>query len=234
MPAQKTFINEEQTWLGIFNQIRLSQRWGIWHDSHFRLKDNFIAEPAQVLFRIGPTYYLLDEVRITLAYNYINHFPGSGHENVAQPEHRPFQQIQWYTRYGKTRLMQWIRLDERFRRRIKNDDELGDGFNFNWRIRYNFALFLPLSKKGLAPNTLQVLLNNEVMVNFGREIINNYFDQNRLFTGLVYQISPESHLQLGYMNLFQQQAAGNRYRHQHTIRLFYFHNIDFRPQAQHK
>jgi hypothetical protein len=35
-------------------------------------------------------------------------------------------------------------------------------------------------------------------------------------------------LQGGYMNLYQQLAAGNTFRNQHSIRFFYFHNIDLR------
>jgi Protein of unknown function (DUF2490) len=228
--GQKTYVHEEQTWFGVFNQIRLNQRWGFWHDTHFRLKDHYVSVPSQFLFRFGPTWYITDDVRLTVAYNFINHFPEEAHENISRPEHRPFQQIQWYTRYGKTRLMQWVRLDERFRRNILNDNELAAGYTFNWRARYNFALFIPLSKKGLAPRTFQILLNNELMVNFGKNIVYNYFDQNRSFVGMVYQFSKESHLQLGYMYLFQQQAAGNRYRKQNTIRLFYSHNFDLRKK----
>jgi hypothetical protein len=234
LTAQKTIVEDEQTWVGMFNQVRFSKQWGLWDDIHFRLKDNFIKEPSQFLIRFGPTYYLNDDVRLTAAYSFAHTFPDETHKNISQPEHRPFQQVQWYTRYGKTRLMQWIRLEERFRRKIKNDDELADGYNFNWRARYNFGLFLPLSKKGLVPHTLQFLLNDELMVNFGKNIVYNYFDQNRLFGGFVYQFTKESSLQLGYMNIFQQQAAGNKYKSIHTIRLFYFHNFDFRKTAETK
>jgi hypothetical protein len=225
--AQKTFVQEEQTWFGMFNQIRLSERWGIWHDSHFRLKNDYVNDPSQFLIRVGPMFYLHNDLRVTVAYSFINHFPEDNHKNISVPEHRPFQQVQWFTRQGPTRLMQWVRLEERFRRNIKNDDELADGYNFNWRIRYNFALFIPLSKKGLEPKSLQFLINDEIMVNFGKNIVYNYFDQNRLFGGFVYQITKESNIQLGYMNIFQQQAAGNKYKNQHTIRLFYFHNFHF-------
>jgi hypothetical protein len=33
------------------------------------------------------------------------------------------------------------------------------------------------------------------------------------------------------MNLFQQLAAGNRYRSIHAGRIFYFHNLDLRKPA---
>lgn len=226
--AQKSIHQEEQTWFGFFNQTRYSKNWGSWTDIHFRLKDDFVHEPSQFLLRIGPTYYFSDAIRLTVAYNYVHHFPEGTQRPVALGEHRPFQQLQWYTRFSNNRLMQWIRLDERFR---KETDESGypkAGYHFNWRMRYNFALFVPLSSKGLEPGTFQLLLNDELMINAGKNIVYNTFDQNRLFGGLVYQFTKESHVQLGYMHIFQQQESGNKYRSIHAIRLFYFHNIDLR------
>lgn len=226
--AQKKVSDERQLWFGSMNQARLTDKWGIWGDFHFRLKDNFVGEPSLGIARVGLTYYLTDDARLTAGYAYVNHFPAEGHENISQPEHRPWQQIQWFTRSEKVRLMQWIRLEERFRRKILNDDELADGYNFNWRVRYNFALFLPLTKKKFAPGGLQFLINDELHINFGEKVIYNYFDQNRLFGGLVYQASSHGQIHLGYMNLFQQLPAGNSFKSIHTIRLFYFHNFDWR------
>lgn len=232
LPAQKTVTEDGQTWLAFFNQSRFSERWGLWTDVHFRLKNDFVNDPSTFIFRAGPMYYLTDDVRLTAAYNFINHFPDEAHKNISQPEHRLMQQVQWFTKIKASRLMQWVRLEERWRQKIKNDDELAEGFNFNWRIRYNFALFLPLTQKGLGAGGLQFLVNDEVMLNFGENIVYNYFDQNRLFLGLVYQNTAHSQFHLGYMNVFQQLAAGNRYREQHAIRLFYFHNFDFRKSVE--
>ena len=126
--------------------------------------------------------------------------------------------------------MQWIRLEERYRHKIKNDDELADGYNFNWRIRYNLWYEIPFYKNGTDPNSWSFILNDEVHINFGKQIVNNYFDQNRFFLGFKYQSGPHSNLQFGYMNLFQQMAAGNRYRNFNIIRLFYFQNFDLRKK----
>jgi len=232
LSAQKTVTEDGQTWLAFFNQSRFSERWGLWTDVHFRLKNDFVNDPSTFIFRAGPMYYLTDDVRITTAYNFINHFPDEAHKNISQPEHRLMQQVQWFTKIKQSRLMQWVRLEERWRQKIKNDDELAEGFNFNWRMRYNFALFVPLSSKGLGAGGFQFLVNDEVMFNFGETIVYNYFDQNRFFLGLVYQSTDHSQFQLGYMNVFQQLAAGNRYREQHAIRLFYFHNFDFRKSVE--
>ena len=228
LAAQKTVTGEEQTWFGVFNQTRISDKWGFWFDAHLRLKDDFVGDLSQFIVRAGPTFYVTDDLRLTAAYAYVHHFPAEGHENIAQPEHRPWQQVQWFVRGPKARLMQWVRLEERFRRKILNDNELADGYNFNWRIRYNFALFLPFTKKRFDPGGLQFLLNNELMLNFGKNIVYNHFDQNRFFAGLVYQVNPHAQLHAGYMNLYQQLPAGNSFKNQHTIRLFYFHNLDLR------
>ncbi|TGE23350.1 DUF2490 domain-containing protein [Hymenobacter metallicola] len=225
--AQKEYVQERQTWLGVFNQTRFSQHWGSWTDLHLRLHDHFVESAFQSVARVGLTYYLTDDVRLTGGYAFVHHFP-DGARTIAQAEHRPWQQVQWFTKFPKARLMQWVRLEERFRRTIRSNERL-DEFDFNYRTRYNAALFVPLSKRGFEPGGVQFLLNNEVMMNFGKEIRLNYFDQNRLFAGLVYQLNKHAQLQGGYMHLFQQLPAAGVYRNQHTIRLFYFHNFDLRP-----
>ena len=233
MTAQKTVTTDEQTWLAIFNQTRLSSKWGFWFDAHLRLKDDFVGDLSQAIVRAGPTYYVNNDLRLTAAYAYVYFFPAPGHTNIGLPEHRPWQQVQWFIRGSDARLMQWIRLEERFRRKTFTDNELGEGYNFNWRIRYNFALFLPITKKRFEPGGLQFLINDEVMVNFGKNIVYNHFDQNRFFVGLVYQINKHAQLHGGYMNLYQQLPAGNKFRNQHTVRVFYFHNFDLRKDATH-
>ncbi len=226
--AQKTVVHDQQTWLGIFNQTRFSKRWGLWFDGQLRLRDNFAREAATGIFRPGVTYYAYDDLRFTAGYAYVHHFPAEGHENVARPEHRPWQQVQWFSRFPHLRIMNWVRLEERFRRKIKDDDELAPGYTFNYRIRYNLALFVPLTKKGFGPGGLQFLLNDEVHINFGETIVYNHFDQNRLFLGLVYQLNEHAQLHGGYMNNYLQLATGDRFRSLHCIRVFYFHNFDFR------
>lgn len=231
--AQSKQIEEqEQVWLGYFNQTRFSKRWGIWLDIHLRTKDNFVENLGQFIIRPGITYYLTDDAKFTAAYAFINHFPGDNHKNISMPEHRPWQQFQWHTRYPRVRLMQWFRLEERFRRKIRNDNELADGYNFNWRLRYNILAQFPLSKKRFAPGTVSVVASNEVFVNFGRQIMYNVFDQNRFFAGFHYHVNKHDNLQLGYMNVFQQLQAGNRYRTIHALRLFYFHNLNFFHKAE--
>jgi len=224
----KNTENINQAWLGYFNQSRLTNRWGVWTDLQLRTKENFTSNFSQSIFRFGITYYIDNTTKFTAGYARVFLYPGDNHKAITQPEHRPWQQLQWHTAFKKTRLMQWIRLDERFRRKIANDSTLADGYNFNWRLRYNIWCEVPLCRNGIQPGSLSFILNDELHVNFGKEIVYNYFDQNRFFAGLKYQFSPASNLQFGYMNVFQQLPAGNKYKNINGIRLFFFQNFDLR------
>jgi hypothetical protein len=222
-------INEStQLWTAYFNQSRLSDRWGIWTDVHLRTQQKMFSDFSQGIVRVGLMYYLYDHAKLTAGYAFVNHFPTEGHANISQPEHRPWQQIQWHTNGPRSRLTQWIRLEERFRRKIRNDDELAEGYTYGTRVRYNLLAAFPLTKKGFAPGGVSLILNDEVHLNLGRKVIYNHFDQNRLFAGLGFQLGPHTTLQTGYMNVFQQLASGNRYRNLHTARVFLFQNLDFR------
>ena len=234
MAQSKITTDVRQIWTGYFNQTRLTDKWGLWADVHLRTKDDFFDSLSQGIIRLGLTYYLNNDTKLTAGYAYINHFPSDNHKFISQPEHRPWQQLQWHTKYPKIKLMQWFRLEERFRRKIEDDNNLADGYSFNFRARYNILSQVALNKQPFKPGSFSFVLSNEVFVNFGKEIIYNTYDQNRFFAGFHYHVNKHDNLQFGYMNVYQQQSAGNRYRSIHAARLFYFHNLDFRKKNNHE
>lgn len=227
----KTTTDVGQVWLGYFNQTRFSKKWGLWTDLNLRTKENLVDNFSVSIARVGLTNYLTDNTKFTLGYAYVSLYPGDNHKNVTQPEHRIWQQLQWHNRFPRLRLMQWIRLEEKFKRKILNDNELAAGYGYSWKLRYNFFLNVPLGEKAFTPGTVSLVLNDELHVNFGKEIVYNYFDQNRFFAGFSYHINTAGdNLQFGYLNVFQQLAAGNSYRNINGVRLFYFHNLDLRKK----
>ncbi len=228
--ATKTTEHLNKVWLGYLSQIRFSDKWGAWTDIQLRTKDDWVDGVAQELYRVGLTYYVTDNVKLTAGYAYIVDPPGDNHKNVTTHEHRPWQQVQWHTKYGSQKMMQWFRLEERYRRKILNDNALADGYNYSWRIRYNILYEIPFYKNGSEPQSWSVILNDELHINFGKQIVNNYFDQNRLFLGFKYQVNKQSNMQFGYMNWFQQLAAGNQYRNSNVARVFFFQNFDLRKK----
>lgn len=229
--SDKQIERLEQVWTGYFNQTRFSKRWGAWFDVQLRSKDDFFTGKSQFIIRPGITYYVSDATKLTAGYAYINHYPTDNHKKISQPEHRPWQQVQWHTKYSKLRTMQYLRLEERFRRKIQNDSTLAEGYNFNFRVRYAFLLQVPLTNKPIEKGDFSFIVNDEIHVNLGKQILYNTFDQNRFFLGFAYHTNAHDNIQFGYMNLFQQLAAGNKYRSIHAARIFYFHNLDLRKKS---
>jgi len=227
----KTKQYSEQIWLGYLNQGRISKKWGFWLDLQLRTKDNFFDSLSTAMIRPGITYYASEKLKFTVGYTYNNIFPADNHSGVSQPDQRLWQQVQWNTNYERIRLMQWIRLEERWRRKIENADELAEGYNFNFRLRYNFFFQLPITKKAYEKGSLCFVVNDELMVNFGKQIVYNYFDQNRLFTGLQYYFNKDNNIQLNYLNVFLQTSSGNSYKIVNGVRLFYTQTIDFRKNS---
>jgi hypothetical protein len=225
----KTIIPYTQFWTSYNNQTRLTNKIGLWGDFHLRTKDHFFDDLSSTIARVGVMYYLNDATKLTAGYAYITNYPMEGTVRINQPEHRPWQQLQWHTNYAKTKTMQWIRLEERYRRNIANDSMLRSGTNFNFRLRYNLFYEIPFTSKG-TPTKWSFFLNDEVHINFGKNIVNNYFDQNRFFIGFKYNVSKTDNVQFGYTNVFQQLPAGNRYRNSQVLRVNYFQNLDLRKK----
>jgi len=222
----KNIIVSEQTWLAYFNQTRLTKKSGLWLDVHFRFTDDFAERMSQDIFRLGYVYYLHDNVRLAAGYAYVTNF--SGEDDVPNlNEHRPWQQIQWFDKRKHFSMMQYLRLEERYKQQLVNG-EVSDEFQFNYRIRYNMAFTIPLKSGGVQPKTPFIFVSDEVMINFGKEIINNYFDQNRFFIGFGYQFTKSLNAHLGYLNVFLERPSGTDFINTHAIRLFVFHNLDFR------
>jgi hypothetical protein len=224
----KEVHSREQLWLGYFNQTRFSNKWGLWVDVHYRRTDNFIDRPFQFLFRPAITYFIKDNLRVNVGYALVQHYPAE-RMNTTRTEHRPWQQIWWSQKYPGLNTLQWLRLEQRFNEKVI-DDQKEEGYNYNFRVRYNFSFFIPLKGKEIVPKTTFAALINEIFLNFGERIVYNTFDQNRLFLGLGYQVNTHANVQLGYMNIYQQEASGTSYFSTHAIRLFYFHTIDLRKK----
>jgi len=226
LAQSKVIETREQTWFGYFNQTRFTKRSGMWVDLHFRLTNNFVEQINLSIIRAGYTYYLRDQVRLTAGYAYATQY-GLNEGVPDSPEHRPWQQIQWIEKKKGFNMMQAFRVEERFRSEIENNSLTGD-YDFNWRFRYSISFIIPLKGHEVNAKTPFLFFNDDLLVNAGKNIVYNYFDQNRLIAGLGYQITSHLNAQVGYMYVFQQLPAGNAYANIHAIRLFVFQNIDLR------
>lgn len=228
---KKTTETLDQIWFGYNNTIRMTSKWGVVTDLSLRTKDDFVNGWSIAILRAGLSYFLKPQTRLIAGYSFVNTFPSAPHDHISRPEHRPWQMVQWNTSYPKINISQNIRLEERYRRKVLNADALAPGYDFNFRIRYNLQAQIPIGKKRNEPGSFQWVINDEIQINAGKEIIYNYFDQNRFFTGFQYQLSKRDHLQFGFNNVFQQLSAGNSYRVIHGIRIQFMQQLDLRKES---
>ena len=227
--GQKQISRAQQIWVGYINQLRLSKSLSITADAHLRTKEHFFTNFSTAVLRAGLIFHVTENLNASAGYAYFHYYPTDDHQHVAQPEHRPYQQVQWNSNCSKLKLQQRIRLEERFRKKIKNEFELGDGYNFNFRLRYQGILSYPLSRSSI--NRFSVYGGDEVLLNFGKRIIYNSFDHNRIHLGITYHPDKDDQLQIGYLYIFQEQSAANQYRRVHVVRIYYTHALDLRKKA---
>lgn len=218
----------EELWFSYHNQARLTEKWELLADVQLRTREDFVNQFSQSIFRLGISWYLNSLTKFTAGYAFSNVYSTVLGKSLTQSEHRPWQQFQWESIFGKKRLAQRFRLEERFREKVLDNAFVGEGYNFNFRFRYNIGYEVPLSKKGLLPKSFSLVLNEDLNINMGKEIVYNTFDQNRLFAGVKYQFNQHNNLTLGYMNLFQQTALGNKYILINAFRFIYVQNLDLR------
>lgn len=219
--SQKHVDNSGEVWAAYFNQGRIKEKWGTWLDVQARSIDH-VSDFWQVIFRPGVVFYASEDLRFTAGYAFVYVNPSESRNKVI--EHRPWQQVMWVAKRNRVKITQALRTEQRLRRVFFSDNVYDD--RFNWRTRYSIAIQIPLQKMEVPK--WQLVLSNEIMINSGKDVVYNVFDQNRAFAGFNYFFSESSWIQFGYMNYFQQLDAGNKYHERHVARVSYFQSLDFR------
>ena len=100
-------------------------------------------------------------------------------------------------------------------------------YDFTYRFRYQFLANIPITKHHYQKGSLSFVASNEIYLNFGKDIVYNTFDQNRLSAGFYYYLNNENIFQFGYTNVYQMFNQKNKFGNVDVIRLSIFNNIDF-------
>jgi len=214
-----------QSWFSINSIIRLSDKFGIVADAHMR-RNKFVADPGFYFLRIGADYWLKENITLTLGYGKMWVAPGNPNWHLYGQENRLYQQVQMSSKIGKLTMVQRIRNEQRWQQKIVNDT-FTHKYKFTNRLRYLFSLNVPVFKN---PHYPSIMLSDELAIQFGKEIVYNTFDQNRVFVGIKQPISKNLNFDLGYMLVYQQKASGYQYDRNHTFRLFFYYTPDVRKK----
>jgi hypothetical protein len=214
--SQQNKTHNNQLWLGYMTSGKLSQHYSIWNDVHY-VPESF------AIIRTGLTRHIFDGGSITAGYAFLK-LPIGSSSALERTEHRPWGQLQFTLPAAPTwTLTQRIRYDARFKQNI-TDGEITPGYGFNHRVRFLFSIKKMLHRPEGETLLPYVVLSNETLLNFGREITYNTFDQNRLSLSFGLQKGKVQY-QLGFMNRFVQSGPA-KYTLNHTVVLWVIQKFD--------
>jgi len=217
-------------WYSYFNTLKINDKWQIISEIHERHFLNSVAQHQNV-YRFKAHYTLGKsgwDIAPSMTF-FLQTTPQDPErmEALMVPELRPHLELNYKQKLSRAVLMHRYRLEARFFHNV-NDEQtaLEPGYSFgNFRARYQFSATVPLFKIK-DERKLSLRLGDELMVNFGKKIEKNFFDQNRIFGSVVVDVLDNLSLDAGYLNWYQQRPNGTFYnRHflrigvQHTIRL---------------
>ncbi len=234
--AQKTHIHQTQLWYAYFNNLKFSDNYRLVSD----VQERQFIEPvgAQGTFLVRSIFYRNlgnnweAGLGCAIFFNSPQKIPSSTH--TAVPEIRPTFDIINKQKAGNLNINHRYRMEARYIHEV-DDGKLVNGYNFsNFRFRYQISLDYPLVKNAEKKTVLSAKVYDEVHVNFGKKIVSNTFDQNRIYGGITYNISNAFSVDLGYLNWFQETSDGKSYYNRNVFRLGINQRIDLSKSSDNR
>lgn len=219
----KEINDQSQFWWSINNTIRLTDRWGIVGDFHIRRND-FLQDPSFYFVRFGSHFWLTERFAITVGYAHMWKAPDRDDLNTWSDENRIYQQLQYVSKIKNVSVLNRFRNEQRWREEVVDDVLTGRNL-FSNRFRYLLSFTIPVSKN---PSFPQLVVSDEILIQLGKEIVYNTFDQNRFFVGIKKKLNRSLSFDVGYMPVYQQKSTGYQYDLDHTLRWFFYFTPDFR------
>lgn len=226
--TEKIVNDNAQFWISTNNMYVISDRWGLLTDVHIR-RTNFIKDPSFYFLRGGAQYWIKENLRVAGGYAHLWSTNEEDKWYRYTNENRIYQQVSLTHRYPGSSLFLRVRNEQRFFNTVENGESLDNNYMVN-RVRLLMSFSVPFKKGGRA----SLMIADEVHMNFGKSIVYNTFNQNRLTVGISSRLSKNWRFDTGYMMVYQQTAAGNVYNLNHTFRLFFYGNFDFRKDKSRK
>lgn len=181
-------------------------------DLGFRSKGN-IQELYQITSRIGTAYPLSKKIQAVTGIACFTAFEGYKTSII---EIRPYQEVNSTLKYKTLSIQNRLRFEARtFLYRL---DSINPS-SFNFRLRYRLYFTLPLIKLSQKKPDLKILLNfgDELFINFGKEVLYNSFDNNRILIGPALQINKQLNISLTYCYQFGHRNSPSTYESSNVL-----------------
>ncbi len=220
----KVVKNSNQQWIQYYGHAKIGGKWTVFADGGYRVEDNF-SKRAQYIARVAMGYSL--NPSISLAAGFANSGLYSSAE-LSKEEFRPYEELGIHQRVGKMGFSHRFRVEERFFNPVVNHRILHPG-TFDFRFRYSFMAAIPVINlsKGKPGSRILLDLGDEIFLNAGKNIVYNYFDQNRIILSPTLEINPHLSLSLAWNNQFASTTTAGTYHHTQVMWLQIKQGFDF-------
>ena len=215
-----TIIKDNMLWLGYYSTINLNPKWSVNSDLQLRTR-NEIKNYSQVLIRTDVSRRLSEKITATIG---LAHFRFFITNTRTRGEWRPWQEFKLQDELGKVKVTHRLRIEERYNEVVENNTNTGK-YLFNFRFRYKLDIRFRLNKEKENAKNLVGIIGNEIMVNAGKVIRYNYFDQNRTYAGLNLELNKSISFQIQYMHFWQQLSNGYQLNSTNVLRFNIYHTI---------
>lgn len=195
-------------WMMYFGMNKLSDKFSIHTEVQYRSHTLASFDTEQLLLRTGLNYHFSSKAFATAGYAYVSSYEYESEQKAPETEeHRIWQQFILTNNINRVKFEHRYRLEQRW---VNSE--------YSNRIRYRLMMFIPLNKPEIEKGTWFIGLYDEIFLNTK----NVFFDRNRLYGALGYQISKSSNAQLGMLHQ-QLDSFGKWY-----LQMAIFFNPDFR------
>jgi len=225
--TQKNVTHLSHSWVSFNSNIYINKHWFIMADAHVR-ENGFFASNSFIFGRLGLGYQVDNNLSFVAGYGNLLSTPTTPGWETTADENRIFEQAQLSTAYKKVKILQRLRNEQRWQSIIVNDQKTGQN-KFTNRVRYLLSFTVPVFKN---PKLPQLVLADECMLQFGKDVLYNTFEQNRAFIGIKQRINNNLSFDAGYMSVFQQKSNGIGYNQIDTYRLFFYYNLHLKKEAK--
>lgn len=217
--AQRISTVNANGWYNYFGDHPVSERWGVHLEGQWRRHD-VITQWQQLLLRPAINFSPNKNLMFTAGYAFVDTSPyGDFPVSYRFPEHRIFEQVILKHELGKVGLQHRYRLEQRYLgQKIQPSDSRIDFWRYENRFRYMMRINIPLGEE----NKLYLGVYDEIMVNFGKNVGANIFDQNRAYAALGYSLNKNIKLEIGYLLQTLQQRNGQVIEYNNTFQLSIF------------
>jgi hypothetical protein len=177
---------EMGNWLMYFGTNKVSDDFSIHSEIQYRNHTIAPINVEQLLLRIGLNYHFSDRAFVTAGYAYIPSYVfESDQKSPETEEHRIWQQFILTNTIGSVKFEHRYRLEQRW---VSQE--------YRNRFRYRLMLFVPLNKPKIEKGTLFLGVYDEIFINAEK----TFFDRNRLYGALGYQLNKNTNVQAGIMH----------------------------------